>query len=242
MKDRKDRKVIEAFVGYLGAHGYTGLKVDEWPEDSKQNDIDAIAGPFAIEHTSVDTISKQRECSDWFMKAIGNLESELRDIAYRLKISIEYGAIRKGRKWDDIKKAIKEWIVIVSPQLGDGNHVIENATNIPFRLYIYKQSNRPAGIFIGRFAPSDNTFSLRIRELFDQKIDKLSRYHGANKTTLLLIENEDIALMNEPKMFDGINKAYLAGFPQSVDKVWYADTSIVDNLEFYDFTGQMRRK
>jgi len=173
------------------------------------------------------------------MKAIGNLESELRDIAYRLEISVEYSAIKKGQKWDDIKKAIKEWIVIVSPQLADGYHVIANATNIPFRLYIVKQCNRQGGVFFARYEPSDNTLTLRMRDLFDQKIKKLSRYHGANKTTLLLIESEDIALMNKPKMFDGINKAYHAGFPQSVDKVWYADTSIVDNWEFYDFTGQL---
>jgi hypothetical protein len=50
MKDRKDQKVIKAFVNYLG------LEVDEWPEDYNQNDIDAIAGPLAIEHTSVDTL------------------------------------------------------------------------------------------------------------------------------------------------------------------------------------------
>lgn len=72
-----DHEVVEAFVAHLAANGYTGLTVDRWPERENRNspDIDTIAGPFAIEHTSIDTLPNQRGKSHWFMKAAGGLES-----------------------------------------------------------------------------------------------------------------------------------------------------------------------
>jgi hypothetical protein len=54
----KDRDVISAFVAYLQTNGHPNLKVERWPEDENRDsqEIDAIAGAFAIEHTSIDTL------------------------------------------------------------------------------------------------------------------------------------------------------------------------------------------
>jgi hypothetical protein len=75
----KDHEVVEAFVAHLAANGYPGLCVDKWPEreNRKSPDIEAIAGQFAIEHTSIDTLPNQRGKSHWFMRAAGELEKEL---------------------------------------------------------------------------------------------------------------------------------------------------------------------
>ena len=63
----KDSEVIERFVAHLARHGPQGLKVDEIPDLKERNlpEIDAIAGPFAIEHTSIDTVPHQRRNDDW---------------------------------------------------------------------------------------------------------------------------------------------------------------------------------
>ena len=60
-----DREVIAAFVRYLRQQGHPGLKVDRLPDEvnRKTGDIDAIAGPFAIEHTSINTVPHQRRDS-----------------------------------------------------------------------------------------------------------------------------------------------------------------------------------
>lgn len=60
-------------------------------------------------------------------------------------------------------------------------------------------------------------------------------------TTILLIENNDIALMNEGIMLDSIQTAYPNGLPQGVKKIWYADTSMPKDIEFIDFTPEIAR-
>ena len=61
-------------------------------------------------------------------------------------------------------------------------------------------------------------------------------YQKKGFTTILLVESDDIALMNEDVMLDGIREAFLGSLPEGVDRIWYADTSIPKHLLFYDFT------
>lgn len=50
-------------------------------------DIDAIAGPFAIERTSIDTLENQRRHSSWFGGVAQPLEDEFRDrLPFRLRL------------------------------------------------------------------------------------------------------------------------------------------------------------
>jgi hypothetical protein len=226
-----DQDVINAFVSYLRETGFPGLKVNRWPdkENRKTSDIDAIAGRFAIEHTSIDTLPNQRRDSDWFMQAVGGIEKELTtSLPFRLKITIEYDAVTKGQDFAAIRRNLK-----------DGLSVLEDVDGVPFRLRVRKASDRRPGIFFARFEPKDDTLPARIREQFDRKAKKLKKYHGSNKTTILLIENEDIALMNEGKMLDSIRIACLSGLPHGVDKIWYADTSIPNDIEFMDFSSEI---
>jgi len=56
------------------------------------------------------------------------------------------------------------------------------------------------------------------------------------------VENDDIALMNESKLLDAIRKAYSTGPLPGVDQIWYADTSIPSEIEFSDFTPDLRKE
>lgn len=234
---KEDRKVVNAFVAYLQDNGYPGLQVDLYPEDDNDADIDAIAGRFAIEHTSVDTLPNQRRDSDWFMRAAGGLEDEIQNKPpFRLRIGLEYHAVTKGQDWSAIREALRTWINKESPRLPDGRHVLENVPGVPFRLYVTKARDRAPGIFFARFEPQDDSLSERIKEQFERKARKLAKYKRLGLTTILLVENKDIALMNEIKMLQAIRAAYPAGPPHGVDEVWFVDTSIPSAIEFYNFT------
>jgi hypothetical protein len=92
-----------------------------------------------------------------------------------------------------------------------------------------------------RFEPDDTTLPDRIRVQCDRKAQKLVQYPG--KIKILLIENDDIALMNASKMLDAIRTAYPTGLPPGVDQIWYVDTAIPSpsEIEFRDFTFDLRR-
>lgn len=230
----EDSDVINAFVVHLRGHGYPDLCVDAWPDRKNRNssEIDAIAGPFAIEHTSIDTLPNQRGESAQFMNAVGEIGLELpKKISFRLNITIEYTAVKKGQDWDAIRRELKKWISNRSMRLSDGSHVFNDIPGIPFRLHVRKGGDRPTGVFFSRFIPPDETLPNRIKTQFDGKAEKLSKYK-TNKTAVLLIESDDIALMSESLMLDSIQKSCPKGLPSGVDQIWYADTSIPGEIEF----------
>jgi hypothetical protein len=236
----KDCEVIEAFVAYLRDRVHPGLRVDCWPDRENRNasDIDALAGAFALEHTSVDTLPNQRRDADWFTRVVSGIGAELSTSpAYRLRITLEYHAVRPGQDWLAIREALKIWITHEVPHLADGNHRIEDVAGVPFRLHVTKAGDRPPGLFFARYEPADETLSARIRTQFDRKAQKLAKYESAGKTKVLLVENADIALMNDQKMLDAIRRAYPNGLPTGVDELWYADTAIPDDIDFRDFTA-----
>jgi hypothetical protein len=237
-----EHDVIKAFIAYLRKSGFPDLTMDRRPdkEDRRTSEIDAIAGCFAIEHTSIDTLPNQRRDSDWFMQAIGEIEKEHTfSFPFRLNITIDYDAIATGQDWAAIRQNLKAWIINESPRLNDGLIILENVRGVPFRLRIRKASDRRPGIFFARFEPMDNSLPDRIRKQFDRKREKLAKYHGADWTTVLLVENDDIALMDEGKLLDSIQIAYPDGLPDGVDQIWYADTSIPSDIEFIDFTSEI---
>jgi hypothetical protein len=187
----------------------------------------------------VDTVPNQRRDDDWFMRAAGGLERELERPPFRLTITLEYDAIGKSQHWPAIRAALKKWIENEAPLLADGRHVIEPPPGVPFRLHVLKSSERRPGVFFTRYGPGDDTLATRVKAAFDRKGAKLANYQAPGVTTILLVENSDIALMNEWKMLDAIRAAFPAALPTGIDQVWYADTSIPSEIEFRDFTPQI---
>ena len=87
-----------------------------------------------------------------------------------------------------------------------------------------------------------NHFPDRTRQQLGSKIEKLAPYQKSGLITVLLIESDDIALMNEVKMLDAIRSTYPQGLPPDMDRIWYLDTSIPTEMEFRDFTELVKEK
>ena len=242
----EERDVICRFVSHLGSlKGSTSLLVDRWPdkENRTEPEIDAIAGDFAIEHTSIDSVANQRQLDDWYLQVVKGLDQVIRDcVDCGLTITLDFYAIGKGMDWSGIRADLRNWIVDYAPALGNGNHEVILPTSIPTEFPIVMRVwKKPAPSIVGfaRFDPEDDTLPVRIRKLLDRKARKLRKYHGSSGTTIMLVENDDIALMNEAKMLDALREAYPDGLPQGVDEIWFADTSISDKPQFRDFTTNM---
>lgn len=237
-----DKEVIQAFVDHLNANGHPNLKIDCWPDENNRQsqDIDAIAGSFAIEHTSIDTIENQRRDSDYFMQVIEGLEAEfVSKLNFRLEITISYDAVQTGQDWNTVRDAMRSWIGACSRLLKDGEHTVNGVKDIPFKMRVWKASARPPGLIFSRLAPDDPSLPDRIRKLLEEKAKKLAPYKKKGKTTVLLLESDDGALMSKPMLLKAIKKGHANKLPDGVDRLWYADTSISNDLEFHDFTKEV---
>jgi len=96
-----NRELIDAFTTHLGRQkGYPNLEVDRWPdEENRQSpEIDALAGPFAIEHTSIDALPDQRRADDWYSRIVAGLDREIASFvdceSTGFTIALEFNAIR----------------------------------------------------------------------------------------------------------------------------------------------------
>jgi len=233
-----DRDVIQAFIDFRRNHGFPGLRVERWPDDKNRQspEIDAIAGPFAIEHTSIDSVANQRRDDDMFLRVINGLKQVIDDcVDCGFTITLEYDAIKKVQDWKGIHATLKSWIYENASRLSYGKHEKVLQTSPPIRLAIWK-TKTPQVRGFSRFAPHDETRSVRIKKLLDRKAKKLAKY-AEDYMTVLLVENNDIALMNDQMMCEAIRGAYPEGLPKGVEQLWYADTSVT--CRFLDFTQRL---
>jgi hypothetical protein len=238
-----DRQVINEFITHLNKNGYPGIKVDRWPEDENRSspDIDAIANNIAIEHTSIDTVENQRRDDSWFLKALGDLESELKgQFHFRLRVTIPYDAIQTGQDWYRIKTKFRSWLLNQTSALNEGSHFIQNVDEIPFSFWVKKSINREPALIFYRTSPTVvNSLSDRLYKLLNSKIKKLEPYKSKGFKTILLIESADIAHINDHIVADAIGTAYNGHVPKGIDHTWFVETAIENNLEFFNLTEKL---
>lgn len=248
MRNFDDVTIVGFFVNHLKMNGHPNLKINRIPdkekaEGDKKEDIDAIAGRFAIEHTSFDTVRNQRRDSARFLKVVGDLEAEISpQLNYRIRILLPYEGIRRGQKWSLIRESLKNWIMNFSSKLPDGRHFIDNVPGIPFQFHVNKASDRRPGLIFIRFEPENNDFSNRLRDHLNRKARKLMPYKAKKFKTVLLLESDDIALMDESIMLERIRMAFSQKLPDGVDQIWYADTSIPEKILFQNLTDSICAK
>ena len=229
----EDRTVIDEFVRHLQEHGYPDLKVDQRPDMENRNspDIDAIAGPFAIEHTSIDTLPNQRRNANWFMRVTEGFEKEFSNqLPFHLSIAFDYGAVTKNyvsitekRGLGSIHEVFKNRIGEADLSLADGCRVLNSVPDIPFQFDVIKGNELPKDILFALVNPDDSTLLKHIKELIDRSAKKLAECQSIRKTTVLLIESNDPALMND-SILGAIRKAYPEGLPSGINQIWYGET------------------
>ena len=257
MKDSPDKNTITKFVNHLRKNGYPDLKIDRWPDRENRTtpEIDAIAGQFAIEHTSIDTLSNQRESDDWFLRIIGDLESELANkLTFNLMVRFEYEVFTQKHNWKLLHEALKRFIVEDTPTLGSGYHKLDDVPGISFTIHLDKSTESPVfGLRFARLSPQglrpelpwcQNRKQPPVRSNFrpqlDSKIQKLVRYKADGKTKVLLIENPDF-LKDHSTLLYWITEVYPQGFSADVDQIWYAGRYNPD-FKFLELTSDAQQE
>ncbi len=240
-----EQKIIVAFVDHLATlNDRANLSVDRWPdkENRTRPEIDAIAGNFAIEHTSIDSVVDQRKLDAWFLEVIQGLDQVIKDhVDCGFSITLDYYAIGKGMDWSCIREAIRRWIVNSASTLENGEHEITLPTSTQIEFPIVMRVNKcsvPHIVGFSRFEPEDNTLPSRIRRLLDRKAEKLKVYQGRSFRTMILLENDDISLMEESKMLAAFREAYRDRLPQGVNEIWFVH-NLGNYLQFCDFTAKI---
>jgi hypothetical protein len=155
------------------------------------------------------------------MEALADVEAL--PVQARLTIRVPYELVTVGSDWKAYRAALEHWIVNVSPTLEDGEYAVD-MPNTDLKCEALTKTDRPHGTFLRRPAPEDDTLVQRVRQQIERKMKKVRRYKDEGHTTVLILETQDIALINQHKMLAAIREAVDGTMPEgsirSVRRGW----------------------
>ena len=191
--DPKERRAIEGLLEYLSP---VPSGVDRWPDREERNEraIDAVAGPYAIEHTCVDSFPGQSEDTSFF-NALATIERDTH-LNYRLVVSFPVGALRRGDDWPAIIARVRRWLADEAATLAIG-YCRVSLDGVPFVMHVWREDDSWApGLYVCRQDPGNDGFVDMVKSQTSRKIAKLASHQKAGATTVLLLETRCTALMS----------------------------------------------
>lgn len=239
-KKEDEETAVNEFIEHFNSIKNTRYEILEWPDKTKSGDVDAIAKYedkyIAIEHTTIDTFARQREDDAGFVNVFGKLEKELKnEFDGFVTLTVPVGAVKSRHDQDRIKNIIKKWLLENVPRLSYGAVVEPSISGVDFKLRIRKNLSANRLFGVERFAPDENDegLSKRLADFIKRKSKKLIPYEDKNYYTVLLIQNNDIALMSPQKMREAFGVAMQEN-PINIDEIWHMDSSFgPEQFEFY---------
>jgi hypothetical protein len=150
---------------------------------------------------------------------------------------VPYELVQVGSDWQSSLIILAHWALLTSPNLPDGPHEIP-IPNTGLGCTAFKDSTRPAKIVLYRPAPNDDTLPDRVGEQIARKMKKISACKADGHTTVLILETQDVALMNQYKMLEAVRTSIGGIMPKGLDQLWYAEAG---GHVFFDLTGPITR-
>jgi hypothetical protein len=155
-------------------------------------------------------------------------------VSAHISIAIPYRAVTTGQNWQAVRGHICHWKRENAEALPFGSHEVR-IDQVPFQLRVSKRSDLSKGVYFSRIV-DENDYALvsSVARLVELKANKLAQYQRQGFTTILLLESDDIAMMNHIALHEAMMAAFPRGWPESVDDVWYANTTLWPEAQFFD--------
>lgn len=240
-----DTDVVRRFVDHLRNNGFPNIRIDkipdkdaDWPPTTR---IDAIAGPFAIEHTRVDLDKKRGFLDSSFASVFVPLEEKFAGRLDRhISVIVPMENVRKGQDWGKIAEKLEEIIGSDLCTLPYGNYHISKCQTIPFDLNVTIGNHLPNGLFFTRSGKDYSVEQAHVRKKLNEKVSKLGPYSPQYRT-ILLVESDDLPQMNESLMTALVGCALDNQLPKGIDQIWYASTQVESSWRFERIDEQINR-
>jgi hypothetical protein len=194
---------------------------------------------FALEHTRIDPyndkVADDVRTGEFMTPVVDRLNREL-DLpdGAGLIVVLDVAALAKVKrnKWGAIQEVLVDWIKATAPRLSEpqaGRFTShrDQPTGVPFPLTLQRVSRMSDKISFMRFAPSDLEIrrELRIKKAANDKLPKLAVCKRAGMTTVLVLEDDDIALSNEALIAPLLLKALDQSKHEVPDLIYLIDTA-----------------
>ena len=225
----QEKRVISEWVTIQRSLGVE-IQDPEWRDKPHNGDIEAIAFPFAVEHTSVDSIENQRLYEAHSQTVFQDLDQITIVPPARIKLSISLeDFVKTDHK--KLRSALILWLQNEAPKLPDGHTQGAEIFDLPVEWRCWKYSYRPPGLYFGLAVDTEKCRN-EIANLLSRKDQKLETYRRQGLTSVVIVESDDFQLMAPDIFFEMAIKAH-ENHTLSTDQLWFADTSL-DDIEFWE--------
>jgi hypothetical protein len=217
---------------------------------------------YAFEHTIIEAFDRQIHTGVNFGRFVAPIEVALDHYMpspgmYRLVFPIDPCAALKPRDIPRVQETIIAWAKATAAELyaelpykpsklekprGHLSVRKETLPGLEFELYLSRDTNwampdiAEGRLFVSRFAPP-NYESLREQRLataFDRKCPKLAKWKAAGATSVLILENGDVALTNHIVVAEVVHKL-IRDRVDHPDQIWLIDTVTKDEWTVWCF-------
>jgi hypothetical protein len=208
---------------------------------------------YAIEHTLVQAYPEQIQDGVQFVDALEALETQLSPDLPKtawFMLTVPSHAFKKlsRRKADQIGTSIAKWVLAFAPLLDLGarfDRRTDTPPGVPFPVTLQSVTGIPAlhgKLRIARYTPPDLE-NLRFQQLaasLDKKLPKLHVWAQSGARTVLVLEDNDIALTNHVVVSETLRQAlatrqlwpdYVVFVMSCMAQFWFAST-ILEDREF----------
>lgn len=232
---REDR-TIDQFCSRLSLIERQEVVVVSRPdrENPGRGGCDAIinrGGPrFALEHTTVDTITGQRADDARFRQVVVPLEIAIRTAHPDswTQITVPAHAIPSAVSWGAITDALREGCIRAIAQMPfDGRWRQFEFQGVPFPVLISRRKDpKDPACYVMRVPPGsleshlENNMAQAIRE----KRGQLGSYRRQGLSTILLLDSDEFVLTNRDSLAEAFRRAAARETPDEFDEVFLAVT------------------
>ena len=236
---REDR-IIGEFCQAI--ENFEGIKVEVVGhpdrEDPGAGGCDALISKqgttYALEHTTFDAFPAQRTDNPRFRTVISPLEESIPQAVPDsfVQITVPSDAVPTGLPWRKLRDVLNERCIEALHKM-DATPPSENRfrrfefPGVPFPVYISRQYwPEDPGCLVGRLAPADQAEALRqcLLGAVSAKREQLRGYHTEGYPTILILDSDERALINDIVVADAFATATADEELSEIDDVYFAES------------------
>ncbi len=216
-KDAHEEAICLSVLSLWNRRSGQSVTILERPEKKERNSeaVDFLVGKehpqMAVEHTRIESYANQIEDGHLFVGLLQPLELKLKDTlprpgSYQLTIWCGTAAWSRGKKKDNIRRAIEEWVRVTAPTLKMNkpphHYKTERLEGVPFDVTLSKfeamSEVRNGELLISMFSPKDleEQRATRVDRALGDKCPKLLKAKVGDMQSMLILESDDIVLAN----------------------------------------------
>ncbi len=183
---------------------------------------------FAVELTIIDSYVGQQFDDDKFRRVMGAMETRVDKVADWVEVAIDVGAVPIGYDWSELSCRLEEQLLTGLCSLPFDTTVPVQIASVPFVVWVRREHGRGNGrIVVMRRVPAqlEEQRCAVIKRAIAGKREMLRQYKVEDYQTVLLLENQDVALTDRHLICDAFKKVFPGKlWADAIDDVYLIET------------------